>query len=332
MPSMDETPDSLDQVGFATISERRARAVSSHAPLARATLVLTEQCNLRCTYCGKNRGTSMPTREALRVVEAWASQGLASLMISGGEPTLHADLEQVVETAAACGIGHVILATNGTADLGVYRDLVDRGLSELSISLDSGSAEVAGQLSGISPRDWEAVVENIRALSALARVVVGMVVHDANRHRVLEDLLFMDSLGPADIKLTPSTRLGRWDDVSRLAQLSSDLLAKYAFLRYRTRRLLQGLSVRGVSARGTHRCWLALDDMVVAGSCHYPCYIYYRERGAPVGPFDDILAVRSAREAWVRRTDTHQDPICREMCVDFYHQFNQRASQYRQEE
>ena len=314
---------SLDGIGFATISEARARDLRTDSPLSRCTLVLTETCNLSCAYCRKQRGPALATERALHILREWAKGGLGSLMISGGEPTLHPGLPQVVATARELGIAHIILASNGTAPRQLYLDLLKLGLNELSVSLDSGDE----QRSGLLPGQWETIVDNIRALAQETRVVVGLVVH-ARVDRLLDDLMFIDSLGPADIKLTPSSQMTDRSAFRVLSNLPGTLLQKYPFLKYRVERYLAGQWARGLAAQGTGRCWLTLDDMVVSGQHHYPCYIYYREGGNPIGVFQDLERVRAERCQWMQQTDTHADCICREMCVDFYHQFNQRAHEY----
>jgi len=317
---------SLDRVGFATISERRALSASIHSPLERCTLIVTEKCNLRCVYCNKHSGDHMPLEQALRVIDAWAGHGLSTVMISGGEPTVYPDLPAVVSAFRRRGLASIILATNGTDRPDSYRRLMELGVTELSVSLDSGDRSRAATIHGTDIGVWDRVVETIRALSREARVVVGLILNEHNQDTIVDDLAFIDSLGPSDIKLTPSSH---YSDLSRIADIArripAQLIERYTFLGYRMRRVLAGRPLKTLRRGDSRHCWLSMDDMAIAGRQHYPCYIYLRESGAPIGQVcDDMGAVREQRLAWIQSHDTHADPICSSHCVDFYIDYNNR--------
>jgi cyclic pyranopterin phosphate synthase len=67
-------------------------------------LSLIDHCNLRCVYCMPLRGLSfVPGHELLTpselelVVQAAADVGFHKIRLTGGEPTLRADLVEIVE-------------------------------------------------------------------------------------------------------------------------------------------------------------------------------------------------------------------------------------------
>ena len=41
----------LEDIGFYTLSNERARKTSVISPIMRAELILTDRCNFRCPYC-----------------------------------------------------------------------------------------------------------------------------------------------------------------------------------------------------------------------------------------------------------------------------------------
>ena len=45
----------LEDIGFYTLSDSRARNASENSPLWRCELLITSQCNFKCPYC---RGTN----------------------------------------------------------------------------------------------------------------------------------------------------------------------------------------------------------------------------------------------------------------------------------
>src|SRR5215472_179130 len=75
-----------------------ARAmVSKHHPIL-AQIVPTRRCNLACTYCNEFDAVSapVPLAEMLRRLDLLAALGTTIITISGGEPMLHPDLDEII--------------------------------------------------------------------------------------------------------------------------------------------------------------------------------------------------------------------------------------------
>ena len=62
--------------------------------------------------------------------------------------------------------------------------------------------------------------------------------------------------------------------------------------------------------------------MTVNKGDHYPCFVYMREGGTPIGRLR--RDVREQRALWVQRHDPREDPICRKNCPDCLVSFNRR--------
>ncbi len=80
---------------------------------------ITDHCNLRCPTCyassGPERLTHRPLAEVIAMLDAVvASEGVADVVqISGGEPTLHPQLFEILDAARERPIRHLMLNTNG---------------------------------------------------------------------------------------------------------------------------------------------------------------------------------------------------------------------------
>lgn len=96
--------------------------------------------------------------------------------------------------------------------------------------------------------------------------------------------------------------------------IPSDVYEKYPILKYRINNVFNNVNVRGIQPENSKNCWIALDDMVVAGDYHFPCVIYMREQGNPIGKVGPNM--RQERREWVKIHDTHSDPICQKNCLD----------------
>lgn len=116
-----------------------ARAmVSADRPIV-AQIVPIRRCNLSCTYCNEFDKVSqpVPAEEMLRRVDHLARLGASIITFSGGEPTLHPDLDTLIRRVRSHG-AICTLITNGyflTPDR--IRKLNRAGLDYLQISIDN---------------------------------------------------------------------------------------------------------------------------------------------------------------------------------------------------
>jgi cyclic pyranopterin phosphate synthase len=110
---------------------------------------VTDRCNYRCTYCMPAEGLDWLPRahiltyeEIGRVVGAFARMGVRRVRLTGGEPTLRRDIEQLVANVTALpGIDEVAMTTNGHLFAKKAAALADAGLTRINVSLDSLDAD-----------------------------------------------------------------------------------------------------------------------------------------------------------------------------------------------
>jgi hypothetical protein len=87
--------------------------------------------------------------------------------------------------------------------------------------------------------------------------------------------------------------------------------------------------VRGLGPGDPDRCGLVLDDVASCGDEHFPCVIYMRESGAPIGKIGPTM--RADRERWWREHDVKSDPICSNNCLDVCVDYNNRHARNRKD-
>jgi cyclic pyranopterin phosphate synthase len=122
-------------------------------PLRDLRISVTDRCNFRCVYCMPKEVFGhdyrfLPRRELLsfeeieRVARVFVDLGVHKLRITGGEPLLRRDLEQLIARLAALGELDVTLTTNGALLSQKADALAEAGLSRVTVSLDSLDDEV----------------------------------------------------------------------------------------------------------------------------------------------------------------------------------------------
>src|SRR5260370_21487096 len=127
-----------------------------------------DNCNLRCVYCMPLQGLQfLPKPELLtaeeieRVVRGALDAGFTKFRLTGGEPTLRADLLEIVERLASLGgVGDLALTTNALLLPKLARPLKDAGLTRINVHLDSLNPDtVERQMRwGSFERIWEGIM------------------------------------------------------------------------------------------------------------------------------------------------------------------------------
>jgi MoaA/NifB/PqqE/SkfB family radical SAM enzyme len=102
-------------------------------------IIPIRRCNLACTYCNEFDDFSKPVElaEMFRRIDCLAEMGTAVMTISGGEPLLHPELDQIIARMRGHGILTGII-TNGYLLTAERIERLNRaGLEYLQISIDN---------------------------------------------------------------------------------------------------------------------------------------------------------------------------------------------------
>ncbi|MEQ6897679.1 GTP 3',8-cyclase MoaA [Microbacterium sp. KR10-403] len=114
---------------------------------------VTDRCNFRCVYCmpkeifGRDfaflpREQLLTFEEIVRVARAGVARGVRKLRLTGGEPLLRRDIEELVRMLAALRTPEgerldIAVTTNGSALAHKAAALREAGLNRVTVSVDS---------------------------------------------------------------------------------------------------------------------------------------------------------------------------------------------------
>ncbi len=106
---------------------------------------VTDRCNFRCTYCMPAEGLAwLPRSEILtfeelaRLLRVFVGLGVRSLKVTGGEPTVRADLPTLVRMFREVGPDlDISMTTNGVLLDRLAEPLAAAGLDRVTVSCDS---------------------------------------------------------------------------------------------------------------------------------------------------------------------------------------------------
>lgn len=109
---------------------------------------LTDRCNLRCVYCMpedivfRPRAELLQDDEILRLARIFAGLGFHKFRLTGGEPTVRANVVEIVSGIARTpGVKTVAMTTNGLMLDRLAQPLADAGLQRVNVSIDTVDPE-----------------------------------------------------------------------------------------------------------------------------------------------------------------------------------------------
>ncbi len=196
-------------------------------PLHDLRISVIDRCNFRCPYCMPNEQFDHSYRflekdkwltfdEIFRVVGIFVVLGVEKIRLTGGEPLLRPNIENLIHKLSTIkGIKDLALTTNGSflKDKAVH--LKKAGLKRLTVSLDAIDEEVFKTLSG-TKGDLQSVLSGIEAAkqAGFESIKINSVVQRGyNDHTVLDLVKFTRDQG-LTLRLIEYMDVGnqnRWD-------------------------------------------------------------------------------------------------------------------------
>ncbi len=149
--------DKLKKIGFYTLEDYRVMQVNRYSPMWRCEIILTEYCNFNCHYCrgldqeiyGNRKVKQLSLEEVKKIIDIWCkNKPLKNIRFSGGEPTLHPNIKEIVKYAKEKGINRIAISSNGSNKLPLYKELIELGVNDYSISLDACCSEDGDKKNG----------------------------------------------------------------------------------------------------------------------------------------------------------------------------------------
>lgn len=208
-----------------SLAEADSRSTDVACALAPVGLLaeLTHRCPLQCPYCSnpialeRTQG-ELTTAEWQRVLTEAAELGVLQLHLSGGEPTLRPDLEQIIETAAKVGLySNLITAAAGLtqARLETFAKL---GLDHVQISFQDADPVNADRIGGAKRGHAQklAVAGWVRELGL--PLTVNAPLHRQNLDNLPAIILMAEQLGAGRIEVAHVQYYG-WGLINRAALL-----------------------------------------------------------------------------------------------------------------
>ena len=169
-------------------------------PLRDLRISVMDRCNFRCPYCMPREqyheayrflksSQRLSFEEILRLTRLFVRHGVRKLRLTGGEPLLRANLEELVgDLTSIPGVEDVALTTNGVLLAQHAAALKAAGLSRVTVSLDSLDPEIFARMSG----GFGGVDEVLKGIDAALRAGLAPVKVNSVIQRGINDHTAVD--------------------------------------------------------------------------------------------------------------------------------------------
>lgn len=259
----------------------------------RMDLAITYRCNNNCSHCYNARPRSLPSLSLAdwkRVIERVWDLRIPHIVFTGGEPTLHPDLPEMIAYAEELGV-ITGLNTNGRklSDPAFVKTLVDAGLDHVQITLESHDQATHDRMVA-APGAWEETVAGIRNVAASRLyVMTNTTLLTHNSPYIEETLHFLGDLGVPTVGINALIYSGKGEEVGtglkeenlpvllekarEITQQQGQRLIWYTPTQYCHFNPIQlDLGVKGCTAALYNMCVEPTGDVI-------PCQSYYHSLG-----------------------------------------------------
>ena len=163
---------------------------------------VTARCNLRCQQCNIIYGNGDQDECGIDEVKAIAKNlsriGTSIVLLTGGEPFARADLPEIAKAFIDEGV-HPRIQTNGFASHAALQKMVEYGVKDISISLDSLVPDLQDQINGGFENTWELAIEKVSYINENfpkdAFCAFGCVLAPSNIEQIIPIIKFATEIG-----------------------------------------------------------------------------------------------------------------------------------------
>ena len=187
---------------------------------------ITGKCNFNCRHClvsaPDQHHPQLPLEDCKKIIHEIASCGIMAADITGGEPLVRNDFEEIVSELYKCGIDIRTLFTNASLLTEDTLDLLERHHQHPAFQLS---------FDGLGHHDWLRGVKGAeeqadKAFRLLQKrgysVAAAMCIHKGNKDSLRDTIKYLAGYGVVNLRVNAPQELGVWKEYSREYALSEE--------------------------------------------------------------------------------------------------------------
>lgn len=191
-----------------------------------AQLLITRQCNYQCLGCNvwkEQDKNELSTQEIKRILDILKGMGIVDLVLSGGEPLLRADIDEIIDYASKYFI--ITVYDNGS----MAHKKIDtlRKADFVAISIDSLDEKKHDYIKNVSGA-WKRAMETVSMLhDAGVKVSVTPTISQLNLNEIVDITNYFTEKGiPVWYSLYSYDTLTRTDQVFKIGKENEEFIIK----------------------------------------------------------------------------------------------------------
>ncbi|MBA4131909.1 MAG: pyrroloquinoline quinone biosynthesis protein PqqE [Hyphomicrobium sp.] len=167
---------------------------------------LTHRCPLQCPYCSnptdlERVATELTTEEWQSVMRQAGELGILQVHLSGGEPTVRKDLEEILEAAVKAGLYTNLITAGVTINRERLMKLAEIGLDHVQLSIQDVDSENADRISAYKGGLAKKIEVSQWTKEAGMALTINAPIHRQNIHNVPRMIEFAIECGAGRIEI-----------------------------------------------------------------------------------------------------------------------------------
>ncbi|MHA2238501.1 MAG: radical SAM protein, partial [Candidatus Hodarchaeales archaeon] len=304
--------DNLTNQGFIQQSLEPKKLVQYEKTPTKLDLLwieVTPRCNLKCVHCYVTadefrKDPELPKEVIIRVIDDAADEGCRRLQFTGGEPTLRADLHELINHASNTDIKKIEVFTNGTLlTEKMIKDFSDLGVT-VALSIYSHKQEIHDEITQSHGSHRKTVNSLNLLLDYGIQVRCGIIAMKQNESELEETKNYLSRLGVITTSVDPIRPIGRGLD-------NTHWPSKSELFKFRTEPNFYFNEQTFIKNHFWNACWFGKAAVSSSGDV-LPC-VFARDQvvgNVLYKRFRDILNGEKMLELWGLNKDEVE--ICRD--------------------
>lgn len=187
---------------------------------------ITGKCNFNCRHCLVSAPDAhhpqLPLEDCIHIIHEIASCGITAVDVTGGEPLVRNDFEEIVKELTKCNIDIRLIFTNAALLNAKTLDMLEKYHQHPAFQLS---------FDGLGHHDWLRGVEGAEKQADTAfrllqergySVAAAMCIHRGNKDSLRDTIKYLADYGVLSLRLNAPQELGVWKQYSAEYALSED--------------------------------------------------------------------------------------------------------------
>lgn len=158
---------------------------------------ITRRCNNNCIICSNPFIDKELSFSSIKeYIEEYKKRGINNIILTGGEPTLHTDINQIIKFLNNKNFNFTLI-TNGIkiSDKKICKEMKESGLKKINISFYSHNEDISKKLN--SKNNMSYVLKAIEnCIEEGIQITINLVITNLNYNHLKETVLFLEKRFP----------------------------------------------------------------------------------------------------------------------------------------